>query len=53
MLKTSLKSLNRQALHAAQLSFIHPLKRERVVFTAEMPEDMATLCALFRRQTST
>ena len=50
MLKISLKSLNRQALHAAQLSFIHPLKRERVVFTAEMPEDMATLCALFRRR---
>ena len=51
MLKTSLKSLNRQALHAAQLSFIHPLKRERVVFSAEMPEDMATLCKLFRGQT--
>jgi 23S rRNA pseudouridine1911/1915/1917 synthase len=51
MLKTSLKSLNRQALHAAQLSFIHPLKRARVVFTAEMPEDMAHLCELFRRQT--
>lgn len=51
MLKTSLKSLDRQALHAAQLSFIHPLKRERVVFTAEMPEDMLTLCVLFRGQT--
>ena len=51
ILKASLKSLNRQALHAAQLSFIHPLKRERVVFTAEMPEDMAHLCELFRRQT--
>jgi 23S rRNA pseudouridine1911/1915/1917 synthase len=50
MLKASLKSLNRQALHAAQLSFIHPLKGERVVFTAEMPEDMGTLCALFRRR---
>jgi 23S rRNA pseudouridine1911/1915/1917 synthase len=51
LLKTSLKSLNRQALHAAQLSFIHPLKRERVVFTAEMPADMTALCELFRRQT--
>ena len=51
MLKASLKSLNRQALHAAQLSFIHPLKRERVVFTAEMPADMTALCELFRRQT--
>jgi 23S rRNA pseudouridine1911/1915/1917 synthase len=50
MLKASLKSLNRQALHAAQLSFIHPLKRERVVFRAEMPEDMTKLCGLFRRR---
>jgi len=52
-LRASLKELNRQALHAAQLSFIHPLKRERVVFSAEMPEDMATLCVLFRGQTLT
>ena len=50
-LRARLKELNRQALHAAQLSFIHPLKNERVVFTAEMPEDMATLCALFQGQT--
>ena len=51
LLKASLKALNRQALHAVELSFIHPVKRERVVFTAEMPEDMAALCALFHRQT--
>jgi 23S rRNA pseudouridine1911/1915/1917 synthase len=50
-LKLQLKALTRQALHAAQLSFIHPLKHERVVFTAAMPEDMAALCELFRRQT--
>jgi 23S rRNA pseudouridine1911/1915/1917 synthase len=49
-LKLQLKALTRQALHAAQLSFIHPLKHERVVFTAEMPEDMAALCTLFRRR---
>jgi 23S rRNA pseudouridine1911/1915/1917 synthase len=47
-LKASLKELNRQALHAAQLSFIHPLNGERVVFTAEMPQDIARLCAQFR-----
>jgi 23S rRNA pseudouridine1911/1915/1917 synthase len=44
VLKAKLKALNRQALHAAKLSFIHPLKRERVVFTAQMPQDMADLC---------
>lgn len=48
MLKTSLKALNRQALHAAQLAFNHPLSGERMVFTAEMPQDIATLCAQFR-----
>jgi 23S rRNA pseudouridine1911/1915/1917 synthase len=51
MLKARLKALNSQALHAAQLSFIHPLKGERVAFTAEMPEDMIALCALFHGQT--
>ena len=48
MLKSRLKEFNRQALHAAQLSFIHPLKGERVVFTAEMPQDLADLCAQLR-----
>jgi 23S rRNA pseudouridine1911/1915/1917 synthase len=48
-LKAQLKALNRQALHAAQLSFLHPSQGERVVFTAEMPEDMVNLCRLFRQ----
>ena len=47
-LKTKLKELSRQALHAAKLSFIHPLKNERVVFTAEMPKDLADLCESLR-----
>ncbi len=47
-LKTKLKALNRQALHAVKLSFIHPLKCERVVFTAQMPQDMADLCDRLR-----
>ena len=48
LLKTKLKALNRQALHAAKLSFIHPLKHERVVFTAQMPQDVADLCESLR-----
>lgn len=47
-LRARFKALDRQALHAAKLSFFHPVKRERVVFTAEMPEDMADLCAALR-----
>lgn len=48
LLKAKIKEFNRQALHAAQLSFIHPQKDERVVFTADMPQDMTDLCAQLR-----
>jgi 23S rRNA pseudouridine1911/1915/1917 synthase len=47
-LKAGIKSLERQALHAAQLSFVHPHNGERVVFTAPIPTDMDNLCRLFR-----
>lgn len=47
-LKAHLKSFQRQALHATQLSFLHPQSGERVVFTAPLPEDMENLRALFR-----
>jgi 23S rRNA pseudouridine1911/1915/1917 synthase len=47
-LKAYLKSFQRQALHATQLSFLHPQSGERVVFTAPLPEDMENLRALFR-----
>ncbi|MFV0645689.1 MAG: RluA family pseudouridine synthase [Sphingomonadaceae bacterium] len=35
----------RQALHAATLGFIHPVRKERCSFSAPMPEDMAGLIA--------
>ena len=35
-----LKKINRQALHAKELSFIHPMKNERMEFKSELPEDM-------------
>jgi 23S rRNA pseudouridine1911/1915/1917 synthase len=47
-LKLQLKALTRQALHAAQLSFLHPVSGERLVFTAEMPQDLSGLCEQFR-----
>ena len=43
-IKARLKEFNRQALHAANLSFIHPTNGKRMVFTADMPHDMADLC---------
>jgi len=48
VLKSQLKSFDRHALHAAQLSFVHPQKGERMVFTAPMPPDMENLCNAFR-----
>lgn len=48
-LKAAIKSLERQALHAAELSFIHPQTQDRVVFTAPIPEDMEALLAQFRK----
>lgn len=34
-----LKSLNRQALHAYQLAFQHPVSRETLAFSAPLPQD--------------
>ncbi len=36
-----LKIIQRQALHAKTLSFIHPVSQQKVVFDSELPEDMA------------
>ncbi|GAB1155948.1 RluA family pseudouridine synthase [Paenibacillus illinoisensis] len=35
--------INRQALHACELSFVHPLTQERMTFHAPLPSDMAAL----------
>lgn len=40
--------LDRQALHAHQLSFAHPLTGEQVQFSAPLPADMQRLLALLR-----
>jgi 23S rRNA pseudouridine1911/1915/1917 synthase len=47
-LREAAKRLGRQALHAASLSFTHPISGERLSFSAALPEDLATLIAEFR-----
>jgi 23S rRNA pseudouridine1911/1915/1917 synthase len=37
----------RQALHAAELGFIHPVSRETLHFESEMPDDMQQLFSAF------
>jgi len=46
--KAGIKTLSRQALHVAELSFLHPQSGERMVFTAPVPRDMENLLHLFR-----
>lgn len=41
--------LDRQALHAGELSFIHPMTAERVVFTALAPPDFQSALDMLRR----
>ena len=48
-LKNALKKLDRQALHAAKLSFLHPETGQRVVFVAEIPDDLQELCRALRK----
>ncbi len=38
--KHLLELMPRQALHAQTLGFVHPLTRERLYFTTELPDDM-------------
>ena len=39
--------INRQALHAYRISFIHPITQKRLVFTAKLPEDFDRLINFF------
>ena len=41
--KDAVKSFPRQALHAANLGFSHPVTGQEIDFEAPLPEDMATL----------
>jgi 23S rRNA pseudouridine1911/1915/1917 synthase len=44
----ALKSLNRQALHAASLGFEHPVSGKALHFESSAPEDFGTLLAALR-----
>jgi 23S rRNA pseudouridine1911/1915/1917 synthase len=43
--------LERQFLHAHRLAFDHPLSRERMSFSSELPEDLATALVAAREPT--
>ena len=51
-LAARLNTFPRQALHAARLGFHHPVTGETLLFTADLPDDMATLVAGLRAVTA-
>ncbi|EGV36984.1 23S rRNA pseudouridine(1911/1915/1917) synthase RluD [Neisseria weaveri] len=46
--KSEVKQLNRQALHAYRLSFVHPSTQETVSFEAPIPQDIYHLLSVLR-----
>jgi 23S rRNA pseudouridine1911/1915/1917 synthase len=47
-LRVALRGITRQALHAAQLCFTHPIEGNVLTFSSPLPADMAALCEVFR-----
>jgi 23S rRNA pseudouridine1911/1915/1917 synthase len=43
--QAALAALGRQALHAAELAFVHPVTGKRLAFESPLPADMAALVA--------
>tara|TARA_B100001250_G_scaffold72479_1_gene58897 strand:+ start:49315 stop:50280 length:966 start_codon:yes stop_codon:yes gene_type:complete len=48
-LKNSISKLNRQALHASQLSFIHPSSGKNVSFKSSLPKDISDMLEILSR----
>ena len=46
--KAALEALGRQALHAAELAFVHPVTGKRLAFASPLPRDMADLVAALK-----
>ncbi len=49
-LRDALMAFNRQALHAYQLTLLHPLTQQSMTFTAELPQDMQQLLDLLAEE---
>jgi 23S rRNA pseudouridine1911/1915/1917 synthase len=47
--QAALTALGRQALHAAELAFVHPVTGKRLRFTSPLPADIACLQAALRQ----
>lgn len=50
LFKEVLKLIDRQALHAAELEFVHPTKKKTMKFTVPLPDDMEQVLSYLRSQ---
>jgi 23S rRNA pseudouridine1911/1915/1917 synthase len=50
--RAALDALNRQALHAGELAFVHPVTSKRLRFKSPMPTDMACLADALQNDSS-
>ena len=41
--------INRQALHCSEMSFIHPITKERIKVVADLPEDFKNIINLYKK----
>ena len=48
VLRSALKGIKRQALHAAHLCFNHPITGNLMTFSSSLPEDMVAVCEVLR-----
>lgn len=49
-LRTALKKISRQALHAGRLSFAHPVTGQEMTFESPLPADIAEVCGILRKK---
>lgn len=47
-IRTVVEAFPRQALHAQELQFSHPITGDAITITAPLPQDMAELCTVLR-----
>lgn len=48
LLRARLKAMKRQALHAGEIGFVHPIGRQNMTFSSPLPDDIARLCHVLR-----
>jgi len=44
LLRSRLKAMRRQALHAGEICFTHPVTHQEMIFSSPLPDDIAQLC---------